>query len=121
MQICNRTKFPNNVRGGMTSHRAVENHLFIFNHVVIFLDPDHRWHWKLAFHYMVFLVKNILHTNDAESFVCGDGLAALVLLAELAQVLVLGVLDGELHDRQAVGANFELIFVKVFCDLLLDA
>lgn len=72
MQICNRTKFPNNIWGGMSSHRAVENHFFIFNHVVIFLDPDHRWHWKLAFHYMnishkkIFCIPMMLNLSSAE-------------------------------------------------------
>lgn len=58
-------------------------------------------------------------TNDAEFFIRGDGLAALVCLAEFTQVRILGVLVGKLHDRQAVGAHFELFLVEVLCDLLL--
>jgi len=46
-------------------------------------------------------------------------LAALVCLGEFAEVIVLGVLVGELHDGQAVGAHFELFLVKVLGDLLL--
>jgi hypothetical protein len=46
-------------------------------------------------------------------------LAALVCLGEFAEVIVLGVLVGELHDGQAVGAHFEFFLVKVLGDLLL--